>query len=195
MYLNKIDLLLDKITDDFYATITNTQQLKKILAETNFVKFQKELTDFLKSYCDKINLSDIEELLKNSSIKIKIQETIKRYLCIYLFLYIGFFYVNSDSTFMNNIVEFTKNSTQYNYKIDGFFNSESNALIVKYFQFIKQLLNFIEADTPQKKETLTNRMNINHVLNFITLLVKNFSMIYIHKLKIKIYKHITLSKQ
>ena len=166
MYLNKIDLLLDKVTDDFYATINKTQILNKILGETNFVKFQKELTEFLKSYCDKINLSEIEELMKNSSIKIKIQETIKRYLCIYLFLYIGFFYVNSDSTFMNNIVEFTKNSTQYNYKIDNFFNSESNALIVKYFQFIKQLLNFIEADTPQKKETLTNRIDYKPCIEF-----------------------------
>ena len=133
MYLNKIDLLLDKITDDFYATITKTQILKKILYETNFVKFQKELTEFLKNYCDKINLSEIEDVLKNSSIKIKIQETIKRYLCIYLFLYIGFFYGNADSTYMNNIVEFTKNAIQYNYKIDNFFNSESNALVVKYF--------------------------------------------------------------
>lgn len=174
MYLNKIDLLLDKITDDFYATIIKTQQLNKILGETNFVKFQKELTEFLKSYCDKINLSDIEELLKNSSIKIKIQETLKRYLCIYLFLYIGFFYTNSDSTFMNNIVEFTKNSTQYNYKIDNFFNSESNALIVRYFQFIKQLLNFIEADTPQKKETLTNRIDYKPCIEFYNTFGEDF---------------------
>jgi len=166
MYLNKIDLLLDKITDDFYVTINKTQVLKKILYETNFVKFQKELIDFLKSYCDKINLSEIEDLLKNSSIKIKIQETIKRYLCIYLFLYIGFFYKNADSTFMNNIVEFTKNSIQYNYKIDNFFNSESNALIVKYYQFIKQLINYIETDTPQKKETLNARVDYKECVEF-----------------------------
>jgi hypothetical protein len=174
MYLNKIDLLLDKITDDFYATITNTQILKKILSETNFVKFQKELTELLKSYCDKINLSEIEEILKNTSIKIKIQETIKRYLCIYLFLYIGFFYVNSDSTFMNNIVEFTKNSIQYNYKIDNFFNSESNALIVKYFQFIKQLINFIETDTPQKIETLKARIDYKSCIEFYNTFGKEF---------------------
>jgi len=174
MYLNKIDLLLDKIIDDFYATITKTQVLKKILAETNFVKFQKELTEFLKSYCDKINLSELEELLKNTSIKIKIQETHKRYLCIYLFLYIGFFYVNSDSTFMNNVVEFTKNAIQYNYKIDNFFNSESNALIVNYFQFIKQLINFIEVDTPQKKETLTNRIDYKSCIEFYNVFGEGF---------------------
>lgn len=166
MYLNKIDLLLDKITDDFYATITNTQILKKILSEPNFVKFQKELTDFLKSYCDKINLTEIEELLKNSTIKNKIQETIKRYLSIYLFLYIGFFYVNLDSTYMNNIVEFTKNSIQYNYKIDNFFNSESNALIIKYYLFIKQLINFIQSETPQKKEILTAKIDYKDCIEF-----------------------------
>ena len=50
MYLNKIDLLLDKITDDFYATIIKTQVLNKILAETNFVKFQKENSKYAAKY-------------------------------------------------------------------------------------------------------------------------------------------------
>ena len=41
-----------------------------------------------------MNLSDIEDLFKNSEIKIKITETIKRYLALYLFLYIGLVILN-----------------------------------------------------------------------------------------------------
>jgi hypothetical protein len=166
MYLNKIDLLLDKILDDFYANLLENVTFKKLLKESNFVKYQKEITDFFKIYIETINLSEIDDLLKNSQIKIKIQETIKRYLFIYIFLYIGFSYTDNDSIFMNNIVEFTKNSIQYNLKIDNFFNSENNALVVKLFQFIKQLINYIEANTPQKRDNLKARQDYRDVIEF-----------------------------
>jgi hypothetical protein len=167
MYLSKIDDLLDKLIDDFYSVkIKTDNKIQKILTETNFVKFQKELNDILKIYSLEMNLSDIEDLFKNSEIKIKITETIKRYLALYLFLYIGFFYVNSDSTYMNNIVEFTKNQSEYNYKIEGFFNSESNATIIKYYQMIKKLLNLLDADTVQKKDALNDRADYKDIIKF-----------------------------
>jgi hypothetical protein len=165
MYLSKIDDLLDKLIDDFYSVkIKTDNKIQKILTETNFVKFQKELNDILKTYSLEMNLGDIEELFKNSEIKIKITETIKRYLALYLFLYIGFFYGNSDSTYMNNIVEFTKNQSEYNFKIEGFFNSESNATVIKYYQMIKKLLNLLDADTSQKKDTLNDRPDYKDII-------------------------------
>ena len=64
MYLNKIDLLLDKITDDFYATITKTQILKNILYETNFVNdaFEKENFD--------VYNFNFQHMLKSNNIKV-----------------------------------------------------------------------------------------------------------------------------
>ena len=46
MYINKIDELLDKIIDDFYNNIIiRDTRTSKILGETNFVKYQKELNE------------------------------------------------------------------------------------------------------------------------------------------------------
>ncbi len=166
MYLSKIDDLLDKLIDDFFSVKIKDQKFQKILNETNFVKFQKELNELLKTYSVQMNLNDIKELFKNSEVQIKITETIKRYLALYMFLYIGYFYTNADSTFMNNIVEYTKNQPEYQYKIENFFNSESNALIIKFYQMIKKLLNYIQADTPQKKDVLTARPDYAEVIKF-----------------------------
>jgi hypothetical protein len=175
MYLSKIDDLLDKLIDDFYSVKINSDtKIQKLLSETNFVKYQKEINDTLKNYVIQMNLNDIKDLFKNSEIQIKITETIKKYLAIYLFLYIGFFYTNSDSTFMNNIVEFTKNQPEYQYKIENFFNSESNAFIIKYFQFIKRLINYISADTPQKKDVLNEREDYKDVLKIVKDLGEDF---------------------
>ena len=166
MYLSKIDDLLDKLIDDFFSVKIKEQKFQKILNETNFVKFQKELNDILKSYSVQMNLSDIKDFFKNSEVQIKITETIKRYLALYMFLYIGYFYTNADSTYMNNIVEFTKNQSEYQYKIENFFNSESNSTIIKYFQMIKKLLNYIQADTPQKKDVLNTRPDYVEIIKF-----------------------------
>jgi 2C-methyl-D-erythritol 2,4-cyclodiphosphate synthase len=167
MSLSKIDDLLDKLIDDFYAVkIKADSKIQKLLNEINFVKYQKEINEALKTYSLQMNLSDIQDLFKNSDIKIKITESIKRYLAVYLFLYIGFFYTNSDSTFMNNIVEFTKNQPEYNFKIENFFNSDSNALTIKYYQLMKKLINLLTAETAQKRETLSERPDYVEVIKF-----------------------------
>jgi adenylate kinase family enzyme len=175
MSLSKIDDLLDKLIDDFYAVkIKSDSKIQKLLNEINFVKYQKELNDTLKTYSLQMNLSDIQDLFKNSDIQIKITETIKRYLALYIFLYIGFHYTNSDSTYMNNIVEFTKNQPEYNFKIENFFNSDSNALVIKYYQLMKKLINLITADTAQKRETLSERSDYVDVIKFKNALGDDF---------------------
>lgn len=175
MYLSKIDDLLDKLIDDFFSVkIKSDSKFQKILSETNFVKFQKELNELLKTYSIQMNLGDIKDLFKNSEIQIKITETIKRYLALYMFLYIGYFYTNADSTFMNNIVEFTKNQPEYQYKIDNFFNSESNSTIINYYQMIKRMLNYLNADTPQKKDVLNARADYADVIRLKKELTEDF---------------------
>jgi hypothetical protein len=175
MYLSKIDDLLDKLIDDFFSVkIKSDPKFQKILSETNFVKFQKELNELLKTYSIQMNLSDIKDLFKNSEIQIKITETIKRYLALYIFLYIGYFYTNADSTFMNNIVEFTKNQPEYQYKIDNFFNSESNSTIINYYQMIKKMLNYLNADTAQKKDVLNARADYAQIIRLKKELTDDF---------------------
>ena len=89
-------------------------------------------------------------------------------------MYVGYFYENADSTYINNIVEFTKNQPSYNYKIENFFNSSSNAFVIKYYQLLRQSLNYLNADTPQKKDVLTARQDYKESISFITTLGNDF---------------------
>ena len=147
MYINKIDDLIDKVIDDFFnKIILKDQILSKIYKEPNFVKFQKELNTMMMQYIDSISLSEIRELVKSSDAVHSISETLKRYIAFYIFLTIGFNYTSKDDTYINNIIEFTKNQSEYNYKIENFFNSESNALLIKYNNMIKNIIVLLDAD-------------------------------------------------
>lgn len=164
MYINKIDDLIDKVIDDFFVNVILTDKiLPKIFKETNFVKFQKEINEMISSFTKSINLSEIKELVKSSDAVHTISEALKRYIAFYMFLTIGFNYTAKDDTYINNIIEFTKNQPEFNFKIDNFFNSESNSLLIKYNIMIHNILNLLDADQakidilkvkPDYKETI-----------------------------------------
>lgn len=164
MYINKIDDLIDKVIDDFYTyVILSDKMLPKIIKEVNFVKFQKEINLIISGFTKTINLTEIKELVKSNEAVNTISETLKRYVAFYMFLTIGFHYTSKDDTFINNVVEFTKNQPEFNFKIDNFFNSESNALLIKYNTMIRNILTLLSADQakidilkvrPDYKETI-----------------------------------------
>lgn len=147
MYINKIDDLLDKVIDDFFNNvIVKDQRLKAIKAEANFVKYQREINDMLSDYIKTINTSEIKELVKNGDTVQVIMNIIKRYVAIYMFLTIGAFYAGKEDTFINNIVEFTKNQPGYSFKVENFFNSENNASIIKYYKLIADIVTIVNTD-------------------------------------------------
>jgi hypothetical protein len=147
MYINKIDDLIDKVIDDFYSNIVlKDKLLPKIFKEPNFIKYQKDINLIMRNYTDKINLSEIRELVKSSDAVYAISETLKRYIAFYLFLTIGFYYTSKDDTYINNVVEFSKNQSEFGYKINNFFNSESNALLIRYSILIRNILVLLDAD-------------------------------------------------
>ena len=137
MYINRIDDLLDKVIDDFYNNvIIKDKAITNITNEVNFVKFQKEINQVLINYVKTININEVRELVKNEDTVQIIINIIKRYIAIYLFLTLGVFYKGKEDTFINNIVEFTKNQVGYGFKVENFFNSENNAAIIKYYRLI-----------------------------------------------------------
>lgn len=165
MYINKIDDLIDKVIDDFYINvILEKKELEKIYKETNFVKYQKEINELIINYIKSINFTEIKELVKSSDAVYTITEALKRYVAFYLFLTIGFNYTGKTDTYINNIVEFTKNQPEFNFKINNFFNSESNSLLIKYNTMTHNILNLLNADQakgnilkvkPEYKDTVT----------------------------------------
>lgn len=146
MYINKIDDLIDKIIDDFFVNvIKKNKTINNICGEPNFVKFQKEINGIFIDYIKTVNTDEIKQLGKIGDNIHHIMNIIKKYIGIYLFLYIGIFYKGKPDTYINNIVEFTKNQSNFQYKIENFFNSESNAGIIKTNNLISNILEIINA--------------------------------------------------
>ena len=167
MYINQIDELIDKLIDEFYLTsIADNKNLDKILGEPDYVKFQKEINEMMINFSKRINITEIRTLVKSIDAAYQIEQTIKRYIAYYIFLLIGFHYTDREELFINNIVEFTKNQYNYNFKIEKFFNSESNALLLKYKTIMQYIL--IKLGTDQTKvDRIRNRKEYKETIAFL----------------------------
>lgn len=146
MYINEIDDLIDKLIDDFSFELEKNKTVQQVVKEQNFVKYQNDINIFLQKYANGIDTSKIKNIVKSNDSIYTIIETIKKYIAMYFFLFIGFFYTGKDDTFINNIVEFTKNQSNYSYKIENFFNSESNASIINLYSLVKNIVTLITVD-------------------------------------------------
>lgn len=179
MYINKIDDFIDKVIDDYYNVFISDKRTEKIIKELNFVKYQSDFNDIFKKYISSINMNIIKDTISNNDILNKITEVIKKYITIYTFLFIGFTYKGTDTIYSNNIIEFSKNQPEYGFKIEEFFNSESNASIVELYSFIKKILNLLDAESKQRKEILSNRPDYKEVTKFLNELNSDFGKDFI----------------
>jgi hypothetical protein len=167
MQVNKIDELIDNTLNTFYAKIIlNDTTIEKIFNEPNFVKYQSDINNILLTFTDNIDIEIIKNLVQNNDAIYTIKESIKRYISIYLFLFIGINYSSKEETYVNNIVEFTKNQGLYKYKVKNYFNSESNAILIKYNLLIKDIIHILSIDK-LKIEAIKHKKNIIEALNFL----------------------------
>jgi hypothetical protein len=167
MYVNKIDETVDIFIDDFYNKVV-IPEVSKYYDEANFVKFQKDINKSLTEYFNNIDRKIINDILNNEENTDKLIEYIKKYIGYYLILTIGFFYKHKYETFMNNVIEFSKNQYGYSLKIDNFFNSESNATIIKYYTIIKNMLTILSADSTKMAQIIKNK-NYKETIEFLNM--------------------------
>jgi hypothetical protein len=173
MYINKIDDLLDKIIDDFYNIVIKNKEFIKILSELNFVKFQSKINKLLMDYEKSINRKQLEDIVSNvDNIKVVI-EILKKYLAYYIFLTIGFFYNGKIETFINNIIEFSKNQPSQNLKIENFFNGESNSNIIKYNILIKNVTTLLSSEQTKLAQLAKNPKFVD-AINFLNALGQEY---------------------
>lgn len=167
MHMNKIDELIDKYLDDFYLIeVKEKKKLEKIINETEFSRFQQEINNIMIDYQDKISLINKEDVVSNKLINNRIIETIKRYIAFYIFLTIGYFYPNKPESYISNIVEITKNQALYKYKIENFFNSENNAIIIQYNKDIQNIITLLNANK-EKLEKIKKQPDIEETIKFL----------------------------
>lgn len=148
MYINKVDDLIDRVIDDFYTVvIVKNKKTEKLQNELNFIRFQKDINEFVGNYIKTIPTSEISSIVKKGDSYNTILDTIQRYIMIYVFLTIGAFYRGKPELFMNNIVEFSRNQSEYPIKISNFFNSESNSQIIKLHYICRNVLTLLSKDS------------------------------------------------
>lgn len=167
MYINKIDELVSLIIDDFFNNIIlKNKDISKILQEPNFIKYQQLMNNIIVDYSKTINRKQISSLVVNQDNVTSIVEIIKKYVALYLFLYIGFFYKGKPDTFINNTIEFTRNQPSYPLKIENFFNSDSNALIINSYGIVDKVVTVLQADK-NKLSLLVKNPDYTDTINFL----------------------------
>ena len=141
MHINKVDDLIDRIIDDFYAIVVlKNKKIDKLKDELNFIKSQKDINMFIGDYIKTIPTSEITSIVKKGDSYISIFDTLQRYIVLYVFLTIGMFYKGKADVFINNLIEFSRNQSEYPLKIDNFFNSDSNSQVIKLFYMCRNII-------------------------------------------------------
>ncbi len=171
-YINKIDVLIDDSLNNFYLKyIVNSkdQFFNKLSKERNFTQYQLKINKYIDDFMSTIKEQDIEKLVNSTENIIRIIAIIKRYIAYYVFLMIGYFYQYDKDSYTRNIVEFMLSQSQYNFKIDNFFNSDNNAILFKFFNLIKDV-QFILNIKDIKKSVLVTPQGQEKYKNAILLL-------------------------
>jgi hypothetical protein len=146
MYINKIDELIDNVIENFYASLLEDTSFTKILEDDNFVGHQSEINKILQKYEMEINISDIMDIVNTEESIKTVNDIIKKYVAFYLFVFIGVMYKGKGNQFINNMLEFTKLQSGFSFKVPHFFNSDSNSLVIKFVNIIKNLTIIVEVD-------------------------------------------------
>lgn len=173
MYINKIDELLDNIIDDFSKKIVNNKEFSKIISESNFVKYQLEINEILQNYVKNINTSNLKDIVNNDNNILKIYSIIKRYLAYYFFLTIGYNLPKKNEVFINNIIEFSKNQSTFNYKIDNFFNSENNAMLIEFYNILRNTVVLLDLE-PSKLQIVASKDEFKQTIEFLNKLGQEY---------------------
>lgn len=168
MYINKIEELLDKIINNFYFSVIKTnKELKPILEEKNFVKYQKKINTILEKFISsEISLDEIKKIIQNEDHVVTVFNVLSKYVCYYFFIFIGLNYKGKHETFINNVVEFSKNQPSFGLRVPGYFSSESSAQTVKYVNMINRSITILGSDQ-KKQEKLSKDENYQEAFKFL----------------------------
>ena len=150
MYINQIDELFDSILNKLNEYLQKEDVFKKLNLDTNFVKYQNDILNYIKKFIDFIPKKDIIDIIKKESYYESIINIIKRYCAFYIYLGIGYYYEGSRDLFITNIIETSRYQKDAIFQIPHFFNSENNSKIITFYNDIKNFISLIQLKTIDK---------------------------------------------
>lgn len=162
MYVNQIDELFDGILNKFYEYLKKNNAFKKLISDTNFVKFQHDILFYIKNFLDTISKKDILNIIKKDSFYDTVINIIKRYCAFYIYLGIAYHYTGSRDLFITNIIEAGKYQKDANIQISNFFNSDNNSKIITFYNDIKNFIGLLEYKTIDKIKILLGNNPIKY---------------------------------
>jgi hypothetical protein len=159
MYISEIDDILDQTIDKFMYTWIIESKAKDLLnfadlaKEANFVKFQKQINKILEFGMELISQTDVTKIVTKNNNILLVNNLVSKYLAYYLFILMGINYGGKIESFNNNLIEFSRNQSNYSVKINNFFNSESNSGVIKTINLITEFNDYVNKLKSKKVDT------------------------------------------
>ena len=158
MYISEVDNLIDTIIDNFNKYLIENNIFIKIGKNKNFAVFQKDILTNIEEFIKTIPKKSIINIIKNDKYYNYIIDIIKRYCAYYIYLGIAYYYEDSKDLYISNIIESSRNYNKETYKINNFFNSYNNSLLIILYNDIKNILWLVKLNDINK---IKNIININ----------------------------------
>ena len=143
MYVNEVDDLFDGILNKFNDFLIKEKAFQKLSTDTNFVKFQNDIMEFIRKFIDSIPKKDIVDVIKKESYLVSVLNIFKRYCAFYIYLGIAYYYDGGRDLYITNIIEASRFQRDSTFQITNFFNSENNAKIIIFYNDIKNFLSLL----------------------------------------------------
>ena len=188
-----LDNKIEQIINEFSNYLNTIKFINKINITGNFIKNQEYILITIKSF------------FESSSESSNINDILKRYCLYYAYSLIAFHYSKDKSLFAKNIIDTNTYDNDKIYKINNFFNSNSNSNIMELYDNIKYIQSFVIIKNMTKIleiiKTETNKYNkINLLFNsldekFISALIAENNYHDIIKLLIMYYIYIYKEKK
>lgn len=146
MHVSNVDEFIDNILDDFAGYLNEDENFMKVQNSNNFVEYQMEINKILATYEATVDIKSISDVVSTDEGIAFIMELVKKYMGYYMFIHLGVTHKGKKSDFINRVLEFTKLQSNFPFKIQNFFNSESNFNVISSTDTIKSILLVTELD-------------------------------------------------
>lgn len=173
MSYNEIDEIIDSKINNLYSEIRKEKIYEQILKEANFVRFQSKILNFMEDFNKKNKSKFSKNLEKNS---VLLDENITTLLYYYFFIGLSYHYKGGRDSFITNIIEISKNQSKSKIKVPGFFNSNSNSIIIRTYDIVKNSIELVNQKTIERiKSSITNApIKYETTLDFIKNITLDF---------------------
>jgi hypothetical protein len=164
MYVDKVDELIDKILNMFYSDVWQSNKIK--IRDTKFSDQGDLINKLVLDFINKIKENEMNIVGKNNVEFLK--DTLKRYLCYYVYLSI-YPIVNNEESFIKEIVEITKNIQQNKIQIKNFYNSANNSSLFKLCSLLDGIIVITGIDDIDKvyKLVKSNPNKYDPIIDFL----------------------------